>query len=181
MRSKSSTTSSPGVESNTVAVSFHEVGKYFGKFKALKNINLTVPKGQKLIVLGPSGSGKSTLIRCINGIETYDEGSLHVDGLLVSRDERQLLKVRQRVGMVFQQFNLFPHLTILQNCMIGQVKGRGLSEKEAKERAEDALNRVHILDQKDKYPVGLSGGQQQRAAIARELCAQPTILLFDEP
>ena len=181
MRNKSPTTSSPAVESNTVAVSFQEVGKYFGKFQALKDINLTVPKGQKLIVLGPSGSGKSTLIRCINGIETYDEGSLHVDGLLVSRDERQLLKVRQRVGMVFQQFNLFPHMTILQNCMIGQVKGRGLSEKEAKERAEDALNRVHILDQKDKYPVGLSGGQQQRAAIARALCAQPDILLFDEP
>lgn len=180
---RNNSTNAPSTEGNTdtMAVTFRDVGKYFGNFKALKNINLDVPKGQKLIVLGPSGSGKSTLIRCINGIETYDEGTLHVDGLLVSKDERQLLKVRQRVGMVFQQFNLFPHLTILQNCMIGQVKGRGLSEQEAQARAEEALNRVHILDQKDKYPIGLSGGQQQRAAIARALCAEPDILLFDEP
>lgn len=167
--------------SSSAAVVFNQVSKYFGEFKALDNISLEVPRGQKLIILGPSGSGKSTLIRCINGIESYDEGELYVDDLLVSNDEGQLHKVRQRVGMVFQQFNLFPHLTILQNCMIGQIKGRGLTEHEAKLRAQESLDRVRILDQQDKYPIGLSGGQQQRAAIARALCLQPDILLFDEP
>ena len=167
--------------SEAIAVTFDGVSKYFGDFSALKNIDLQVPKGQKLIVLGPSGSGKSTLIRCINGIESYEQGKLYVDDLLVSQEERQLLKVRQRVGMVFQQFNLFPHLTVLENCVIGQVKGRGVNENEARMRAEEALDQVYILDQKDKYPIGLSGGQQQRAAIARALCLQPDILLFDEP
>src|SRR5690625_641881 len=151
--------------SEAIAVTFDGVSKYFGDFSALKNIDLQVPKGQKLIVLGPSGSGKSTLIRCINGIESYEQGKLYVDDLLVSQEERQLLKVRQRVGMVFQQFNLFPHLTVLENCVIGQVKGRGVNENEARMRAEEALDQVYILDQKDKYPIGLSGGQQQRAAI----------------
>lgn len=163
------------------AVTFRGVNKYFGQFQALKNINLDVPKGQKIIILGPSGSGKSTLIRCINGLEAFQEGEIRVGNTTVDRELGTIHEVRQKVGMVFQQFNLFPHLSILQNCTIGLVKGRGMPETEARQRATDALTRVRISDQQDKYPTALSGGQQQRAAIARALCLQPEVMLFDEP
>lgn len=167
--------------STDIAVRFKQVSKYFGAFQALKNISLEVPKGQKVIVLGPSGSGKSTLIRCINGLETFQEGEIWVGKLPVDRELGTIHEVRQKVGMVFQQFNLFPHLSILENCMIGLVKGRGMTIADARQRALDALTRVQIADQKDKYPSALSGGQQQRAAIARALCLQPEVMLFDEP
>ena len=163
------------------AVKFMNVNKYFGAFQALNNINLEITKGQKVIILGPSGSGKSTLIRCINGLEPFQEGEIRVGDLSVNREHDSIHDVRQKIGMVFQQFNLFPHLTVLENCMIGLVKARRMPADAAEKRAVDALSRVHIADQKNKYPAALSGGQQQRAAIARALCLQPEVMLFDEP
>ena len=157
------------------------VEKWYGEFHALKDINLSVRRGEKIVLCGPSGSGKSTLIRCINHLETYQKGRIVVDGVLVSDKARAIDAVRREVGMVFQSFNLFPHLTILQNCTLAPMRTRGVERKAAEEQAIGYLDRVKIADQAGKYPVQLSGGQQQRAAIARALCMEPKVMLFDEP
>lgn len=157
------------------------VDKWFGKFQVLTNINLNVRVGERIVVCGPSGSGKSTLIRCINRLETVQSGRIVVDGIDLTAGGRNVDSVRQEVGMVFQQFNLFPHLTILQNCTLAPMKSRGLSQDEAETIAMKYLRRVRIPEQAKKYPSQLSGGQQQRVAIARALCMTPKIMLFDEP
>ena len=157
------------------------VNKHYGNFHALKDVNLEVAKGEKIIICGPSGSGKSTLIRCINRIEQHDAGEIVVDGHRLTNDTKDVAAIRREVGMVFQSFNLFPHLTILENCTIAPRKSRGLSKAEAEERAMHYLTKVRIPDQANKYPGQLSGGQQQRVAIARALCMQPRVMLFDEP
>jgi len=161
------------------AISFKDVSKNFGDFNALRNISLSVAPGEKLVICGPSGSGKSTLIRCINGLETIDAGSIEVEGMALA--PTSLGRIRAKVGMVFQQFNLFPHLTVLDNLMLGPMRARGLSRAEAQTLATGYLDRVRIPEQATKYPRELSGGQQQRVAIARSLCMEPAILLFDEP
>jgi polar amino acid transport system ATP-binding protein/general L-amino acid transport system ATP-binding protein len=155
--------------------------KRFGRFTALNDINLKVGKGEKIVLCGPSGSGKSTLIRCINQIEKHDGGRIVVDGVELSNRVADINSVRCEVGMVFQSFNLFPHLTVAENCMLAPMKVRGISQSEARDRALGLLRKVRIQDQADKYPAQLSGGQQQRVAIARALCMQPKIMLFDEP
>jgi general L-amino acid transport system ATP-binding protein len=157
------------------------VSKWFGDFQVLKDVNLQVFSGERLVVCGPSGSGKSTLIRCINRLEEHQEGRIVVEGTELDQDTQHINKVRSEVGMVFQQFNLFPHLTVLENCTLGPMKVRGLSKKDAKALAMEYLQRVQIPEQAAKYPGSLSGGQQQRVAIARSLCMQPRIMLFDEP
>lgn len=157
------------------------VNKWFGDFQVLKGINLQVREGERVVVCGPSGSGKSTLIRCINGLEEHQEGRIVVDGQLLDDDLKNVGAVRKEVGMVFQEFNLFPHLTVLENCMLGPTKARGLSAAEARDRAMEYLSRVRIPEQAAKYPGQLSGGQQQRVAIARSLCLRPKVMLFDEP
>ncbi|MCP3368906.1 ATP-binding cassette domain-containing protein [Bradyrhizobium cajani] len=157
------------------------VMKRFGAFTALNDVNLAVGKGEKIVVCGPSGSGKSTLIRCINHIEKHDGGRIIVDGVELSHRLADINSVRCEVGMVFQSFNLFPHLTVAENCMLAPMKVRGISQVEARDRALGLLRKVRIHDQADKYPAQLSGGQQQRVAIARALCMQPKIMLFDEP
>jgi polar amino acid transport system ATP-binding protein len=157
------------------------VGKWFGNFQALYDINMTVRAGEKIVLCGPSGSGKSTLVRCINHLETYQKGSITIEGILLNESPKTIDKVRSEVGMVFQQFNLFPHLTIIENCTLAPMRVRGLSKMQAQETARRLLARVHILEQADKYPAQLSGGQQQRVAIARALCMEPKIMLFDEP
>ena len=157
------------------------LSKYFGTFQALKDVSLSVAPGERVVVCGPSGSGKSTLIRCINRLEKHEEGQIIVDGIELTDTRESLDKVRANVGMVFQQFNLFPHLTVLENLTLGPKRVFKISEKEARERALGYLERVRIADQADKYPRQLSGGQQQRVAIARSLCMEPRILLFDEP
>ncbi len=157
------------------------VQKYFGDFHALTDINLTVPKGEVVVVLGPSGSGKSTLCRTINRLETIEEGSIHIDGKLLPAEGKELAKLRADVGMVFQQFNLFPHLTIRDNVTLGPMKVRKMSKADAQKRAAELLDRVGIGNQADKYPAQLSGGQQQRVAIARALAMEPKVMLFDEP
>jgi polar amino acid transport system ATP-binding protein/general L-amino acid transport system ATP-binding protein len=155
--------------------------KRFGAFNALNDVNLRVGKGEKIVLCGPSGSGKSTLIRCINHIEKHDGGRIVVDGVELSNRMADINSVRCEVGMVFQSFNLFPHLTVAENCMLAPIKVRGISQVEARDRALGLLRKVRIQDQADKYPAQLSGGQQQRVAIARALCMQPKIMLFDEP
>ena len=157
------------------------VGKWYGAFQALDNINMSVTKGEKIVLCGPSGSGKSTLIRCINHLEAYQKGEIHVGGILLAHQSKTIDAVRREVGMVFQQFNLFPHLTVLQNCMLAPVKALGLDKAQAEDRARQLLERVKILEQAEKYPAQLSGGQQQRVAIARALCMRPQVMLFDEP
>ncbi len=157
-----------------------DVSKRFGSFHALKNVSLTVRQGEELVVCGPSGSGKSTMIRCINGLETHDGGRISVNGILLE-GERSAMAVRREVGMVFQSFNLFPHLTIAKNLMLAQRLVRKRDRKSAHDIAMRYLERVHIADQADKYPIQLSGGQQQRVAIARALCMNPQVMLFDEP
>ncbi|MDD2882373.1 MAG: amino acid ABC transporter ATP-binding protein [Rhodoferax sp.] len=157
------------------------VDKWFGKFQVLTNINLSVRAGERIVVCGPSGSGKSTLIRCINRLETVQTGRIVVDGIDLTAGGKNVDSVRQEVGMVFQQFNLFPHLTILQNCTLAPMRSRGLSQQEAESIAMKYLKRVRIPEQAQKYPSQLSGGQQQRVAIARALCMTPKIMLFDEP
>ncbi|AJK69087.1 glutamate ABC transporter ATP-binding protein GluA [Corynebacterium marinum] len=158
-----------------------DVQKYFDDFQALKDINLEVPRGQVVVVLGPSGSGKSTLCRTINRLETIEQGTIEIDGVLLPEEGRDLAKLRADVGMVFQSFNLFPHLTIRDNVTLGPVKVRKLKKAEAEKRAMDLLERVGIANQAEKYPAQLSGGQQQRVAIARALAMSPKIMLFDEP
>ena len=162
-------------------IELNNVDKFFGDFQALKNINLSVDVGEKVVVCGPSGSGKSTMIRCINHIESHDAGTITVDGIELTEDMNNVLTIRREVGMVFQQFNLFPHLTVLENLTLAPMKARRLSSKEANDIAMQYLERVQIPEQANKYPSQLSGGQQQQVAIARSLCMRPKIMLFDEP
>src|ERR1700730_8700244 len=163
------------------AVRMEAVYKYYGDFTALNEIDLRVKKGERIVICGPSGSGKSTLIRCINGLETFKSGTVHVIDVHSGERLRQLKDIRREVGMVVQSFNLFPHLSVIENCMLAPVKVRGVKKTEARERSLYFLNKVRVLDQAKKYPGQLSGGQQQRVAIARALCVQPSIMLFDEP
>ena len=158
-----------------------EVNKWFGDFQVLKDINLTVSSKQKIVVCGPSGSGKSTLIRCINRLEEHQKGKIVVDGIELSENTKNIEQIRAEVGMVFQQFNLFPHLSILDNCSLAPIWVKKTPKKQAEEDALKQLEKVQILDQARKFPGQLSGGQQQRAAIARALCMEPKIMLFDEP
>lgn len=164
-----------------VAVRMEGVDKFYGSFQALSQIDLEVKRGEKIVICGPSGSGKSTLIRCINRLEPHDCGSIVVNGIEVNSSPQSIQDVRLEVGMVFQQFNLFPHLTILENCMLAPRLTRGMSAPVAEKIARRFLERVHIEEQALKYPSQLSGGQQQRVAIARALCMEPPIMLFDEP
>ena len=157
------------------------VCKHFGTFTALNNVSLSVKPGERVVVCGPSGSGKSTMIRCINRLEEHDEGHIYVNGVDLNEDMEDVTGVRREVGMVFQQFNLFPHLSVLDNLTLGPMLSRKTAKAEAVELAMHYLDRVHIPEQADKYPAQLSGGQQQRVAIARSLCMQPKIMLFDEP
>ena len=157
------------------------VNKWFGDFQVLKNVDLTVGLKQKIVVCGPSGSGKSTLIRCINRLEEHQEGHIIVDGIELTKATKDIEKIRAEVGMVFQQFNLFPHLSILDNCTLAPIWVKKMPKKEAEELAMQELKQVQIVDQAMKYPGQLSGGQQQRSAIARALCMKPKIMLFDEP
>jgi len=158
-----------------------QVEKWYGAFQALHDINMDVRQGERIVLCGPSGSGKSTLIRCINHLESYEKGEIRVGGTLLAHRSRDIDAIRRDVGMVFQQFNLFPHLTVLQNCMLAPMRALGLGKAEAEERARTLLDRVKILEQAEKYPAQLSGGQQQRVAIARALCMRPKVMLFDEP
>jgi len=162
-------------------IELKNVNKWFDKFQALKDVNLEVNQQEKIVICGPSGSGKSTLIRCINRLEEHQEGQIIVDGKEISETTKDIEKIRAEVGMVFQQFNLFPHLSILDNCTLAPIWVKKLPKKKAEELAMDNLKRVQIDDQALKFPGQLSGGQQQRAAIARALCMEPKIMLFDEP
>ncbi|NKB53134.1 MAG: ATP-binding cassette domain-containing protein [Rhizobiaceae bacterium] len=157
------------------------IDKFYGNFHALKDVDLTVRQGEKVVICGPSGSGKSTLIRCFNGLEWHNSGRIVIDEIEVHQNAKRIRELRQEVGMVFQQFNLFPHLTVLENLTIGPMKVRKIAQAQAEETARGYLDRVHIPEQADKYPAQLSGGQQQRVAIARSLCMEPRIMLFDEP
>ncbi|SEA10858.1 amino acid ABC transporter ATP-binding protein [Rubrimonas cliftonensis] len=157
------------------------LNKWFGDFHALKDIDLTVRKGERIVICGPSGSGKSTLIRCVNHLERHEEGDIIVNGVTLRGDKGSVNAVRGEVGMVFQQFNLFPHLTVLENCALAPMFARKMPRREAEALAMTRLERVRIPEQARKYPLQLSGGQQQRVAIARALCLRPSIMLFDEP
>jgi general L-amino acid transport system ATP-binding protein len=167
--------------SDEVAVQIDNMNKWFGTFHVLRDIDLTVYRGERIVIAGPSGSGKSTLIRCINALEEHQKGRISVDGTVLSSDLKNIDKIRSEVGMVFQHFNLFPHLTILENCTLAPIWVRKTPKKEAEEIAMHFLEKVKIPEQADKYPGQLSGGQQQRVAIARSLCMRPRIMLFDEP
>jgi len=162
-------------------VSIRKVSKFFGEFQALKDVSLDVELGERIVVCGPSGSGKSTLIRCINRLEKHESGSILVDNVDLNDSRKGINSIRTNIGMVFQQFHLFPHLTVLENLMLGPIRGRKLSKEDAKDIATRYLERVHIPEQANKFPRHLSGGQQQRVAIARALCMEPRIMLFDEP
>src|SRR5450830_323135 len=162
-------------------IRMEDVNKWYGQFQVLSNIDLSVRTGERIVVCGPSGSGKSTLIRCINRLETVQQGRIVVDGIELTAGGKNVDRVRAEVGMVFQQFNLFPHLTILENCTLAPMRSRGMSQQQAEEVAMKYLTRVCIPDQAHKYPSQLSGGQQQRVAIARALCMTPKVMLFDEP
>ena len=162
-------------------IQIKDVNKWFGDFQVLKDINLNVEKNKKIVVCGPSGSGKSTLIRCINRLEEHQEGSIIVDGNELTADTKDIEKIRAEVGMVFQQFNLFPHLSILDNCTLAPIWVKKMPKKDAEDLAMKHLEKVQIADQAHKFPGQLSGGQQQRCAIARALCMEPKIMLFDEP
>jgi len=162
-------------------IQIKDVNKWFGDFQVLKDINLNVEKNKKIVVCGPSGSGKSTLIRCINRLEEHQQGSIIVDGNELTEDTKNIEQIRAEVGMVFQQFNLFPHLSILDNCTLAPVWVKKMPKKDAEDLAMKHLEKVQISDQAHKFPGQLSGGQQQRCAIARALCMEPKIMLFDEP
>jgi general L-amino acid transport system ATP-binding protein len=162
-------------------VDMQRVHKWFGEFHVLRDINLQVARGERLVICGPSGSGKSTMIRCINRLEEHQQGHIVVDGAELTNDRKQIDDVRREVGMVFQHFNLFPHLTILENCTLAPIWVKKMPKREAREVAMHYLQRVKIPEQANKYPGQLSGGQQQRVAIARALCMNPKIMLFDEP
>ncbi len=165
---------------DTPIISFAKVNKWFGDFHVLRDIDLEVATRERIVVCGPSGSGKSTMIRCINRLEEHQEGTIIVDGIELNDDLKHIDKIRSEVGMVFQSFNLFPHMSVLDNLVIGQHLVRRIPKKQAEEVAMTYLDRVKIADQADKYPGQLSGGQQQRVAIARSLCMKPRIMLFDE-
>jgi general L-amino acid transport system ATP-binding protein len=167
--------------SDEVAVDLIGVNKWYADFHVLKDINLRVQKGERIVIAGPSGSGKSTMIRCINALEEHQKGKIIVDGIELTNDLKKVDEVRREVGMVFQHFNLFPHLTILENCTLGPIWVRKMPRAQAEEVAMEYLERVKIPEQAAKYPGQLSGGQQQRVAIARSLCMNPHIMLFDEP
>lgn len=169
------------VVSDEVAIQIEGMNKWYGSFHVLKDINLTVNRGERIVVCGPSGSGKSTLIRCINALEEHQEGKITVDGTHLSSDLKNIDAIRSEAGMCFQHFNLFPHLSILDNCTLAPIWVRKIPKKEAEETAMHFLEKVKIPEQADKFPGQLSGGQQQRVAIARSLCMQPRIMLFDEP
>jgi polar amino acid transport system ATP-binding protein len=171
------TTRSP----NEPLIAMEGVDKWYGNFHALKSVNLKVRHGEKIVLCGPSGSGKSTLIRCINHLEATQKGRIIVDGTALDDSPKAVDTVRREVGMVFQSFNLFPHMTVLQNCTLAPMRVRGASKTDAEGTARKYLERVRILNQADKYPAQLSGGQQQRVAIARALCMEPKAMLFDEP
>ena len=162
-------------------IKIENMNKWFGDFQVLKDINLSVEKNKKIVVCGPSGSGKSTLIRCINRLEEHQKGSIIVDGTELTENTKNIEAIRAEVGMVFQQFNLFPHLSILDNCTLAPIWVKKMPKKDAEELAMKQLEQVQILDQAKKYPGQLSGGQQQRCALARALCMEPKIMLFDEP
>ena len=164
-----------------MVISLSNVTKYFGTFEVLKGVCLNVSAGETLVICGPSGSGKSTLLRCMNGLEPYDKGEISVLGLPVGDDMSQLTKVRKKVGMVFQNFNLFSHLSVLENCVLPQMRSLGISQFEAQREAQSQLSRMHLDIHAEKFPDQLSGGQQQRVAMARALCMKPEIMLFDEP
>ncbi|AXA65614.1 MULTISPECIES: amino acid ABC transporter ATP-binding protein [Pseudomonas] len=168
-------------DSSKVMIQLKDVNKWYGQFHVLKDINLTVTQGERIVLCGPSGSGKSTTIRCINRLEEHQKGQIIVDGTELTNDLKQIETIRSEVGMVFQHFNLFPHLTVLQNCTLAPMWVRKLPKKQAEEIAMHYLQRVRIPEQANKFPGQLSGGQQQRVAIARALCMQPRIMLFDEP
>ena len=162
-------------------IELKNVNKWFDKFQALKDVSLEVNQQEKIVICGPSGSGKSTLIRCINRLEEHQEGQIIVDGKEISENTKDIEKIRAEVGMVFQQFNLFPHLSILDNCTLAPIWVKKMPKKQAEEVAMNNLKRVQIVDQAKKFPGQLSGGQQQRCALARALCMEPKIMLFDEP
>ncbi len=166
---------------NDIAIEVKGMHKWFGDFHVLKDINLTIKRGERVIICGPSGCGKSTLIRCLNRLEIHQRGTIIIDGIELNDDLKHIEKVRRDVGMVFQQFNLFPHLTVLENCCLAQIWVLKKTRHQAETTAMAYLERVKIPDQADKYPGKLSGGQQQRVAIARSLCMNPSIMLFDEP
>ncbi len=173
--------SRPGIGEAEAAIEISNMNKWFGDFQVLRDINLTVTKGERIVIAGPSGSGKSTMIRCINRLEEHQKGRIVVGGIELTDDLKKIDEVRREVGMVFQHFNLFPHLTILENCTLAPIWVRRMSKKAAGEVAMHYLERVKIPEQANKYPGQLSGGQQQRVAIARSLCMKPQIMLFDEP
>ena len=163
------------------AIEMSGVNKWFGDFHVLRDIDLVVGKGERVVICGPSGSGKSTVVRCINRLEVHQSGTIRVEGVELRDDKASIEAIRSEVGMVFQQFNLFPHLSVMENLVLGPMKARGLSRADAEARARRYLERVRIPEQADKRPAQLSGGQQQRVAIARSLCMEPSIMLFDEP
>ena len=166
---------------NEIAVDLIGVNKWYGGFHVLRDIHLSVKRGEKIVICGPSGSGKSTMIRCVNRLEEHQQGQIIVDGVELTKDLKRIDEVRREVGMVFQQFNLFPHLTVLENCTLAPIWVRKMPQKQAEEIAMHYLSRVRIPEQAHKYPGQLSGGQQQRLAIARSLCMFPKIMMFDEP
>ena len=167
--------------SDEVAIQIIGMHKWYGQFHVLKDINLTVNRGERIVICGPSGSGKSTMIRCINRLEEHQQGQIIVDNIELTNDIRKIDEIRREVGMVFQHFNLFPHLTVLENCTLAPIWVRKMPKAEAEEAAMEYLERVKIPEQANKFPGQLSGGQQQRVAIARSLCMNPRIMLFDEP
>ena len=167
--------------SNEAVIKITDMNKWYGQFHVLKDINLTVHRGERIVICGPSGSGKSTLIRCINRLEEHQQGSINVNGIELNNDVKNIDATRREVGIVFQHFNLFPHLTVLQNCTLAPIWVKKMPKKEAEEVAMQFLERVRIPEQANKFPGQLSGGQQQRVAIARSLCMNPKIMLFDEP
>ena len=173
--------SGPAANSSEVTISIRGMHKWFGQFHVLKDINLEVSRGERIVICGPSGSGKSTLIRCINRLEEHQQGAIVVDGTELTSDLKNIEIIRSEVGMVFQHFNLFPHLTVLENCTLAPIWVRKMPRAEAEEVAMRYLERVRIPEQAGKFPGQLSGGQQQRVAIARSLCMSPRIMLFDEP
>ncbi len=179
--SESDTNSAKMAVSDDVMIDIRGMHKWYGEFHVLKDINLTINKGERIVICGPSGSGKSTLIRCINRLEEHQRGDIVVDGVELTDDVKHIDQIRKEVGMVFQHFNLFPHLTVLENCSLALIWVRKMPRRKAEEIAMHYLEKVKIPEQAKKYPGQLSGGQQQRVAIARSLCMSPSIMLFDEP
>jgi general L-amino acid transport system ATP-binding protein len=173
--------SRPAAGTNEVMIELAAVNKWYGEFHVLRDINLSVHRGERIVICGPSGSGKSTMIRCINRLEEHQKGRIVVEGVELTNDVKNVDQIRREVGMVFQQFNLFPHLTVLENCCLAPIWVRKMPRAEAEKSAMHYLERVRIPEQAKKYPGQLSGGQQQRVAIARSLCMNPKVMLFDEP